>query len=107
MCVGKCAYSSSCEDWGMTCSMFFYLIFILSVILSIVFAIVLAHFYFKGNYSDFEEFSRCRYLTKKFKTDYNFIFKIKNEFKMPFVLILITEFFNFIKLIAESGSMYS
>ena len=43
-----------------------------------------------------------KYLTKNFRKDYNFIFKIKNDFKMPFVLILITEFFNFVKLVIES-----
>ena len=95
----ECNYSD--KDWLMTCGIIFYFLFTLALILSIVFAIILAHYYFKGNYNDFEEFSRCRYLTKYFRTDYNFIFKIKNEFKMPFVLILLTEFFNFVKLIAE------
>ena len=70
--------------------------------LSIIFAIVFGHYYFKGNYNDFEKFSRSRYLTKKFKEDYDFVFKIKSGFNMPFVLILITELCNFIKLIAES-----
>ena len=67
----------------------------------IVFAIVLIHYYSKGNYNDFEEFSRCRYLSKQFRIDYNFVFKIKNEFKLPFAVVIIMEFFNFIKLIAE------
>ena len=59
----------------------FYLFFIFAAILSIVFAILLMHYYSKGDYSDFEEFSRCRYLSKQFRRDYDFIFKIKNEFK--------------------------
>ena len=87
----------------MKCGLFFYVIFLLNVILSIAFAIVLAHYYFKGKYNEFEEFSRCRYLTKRFKTDYDFIFKIKSEFKMPFVLILISEFFNFINIAIENS----
>jgi len=91
------------EDSAMCCVLFFYIIFLLSVILNIVFAIVLAHYYFKGKYSDFEEFSRCRFLTKRFKTDYDFIFQIKNEFKMPFVIILISEFSNFINIINDSS----
>ena len=91
------------QDLAMSCGILFYLFFLLSVILSIAFAIVLAHYYFKGKYNDFEEFSRCRYLTKRFKTDYDFIFKIKSEFKMPFVLILISEFFNFINILNESS----
>ena len=77
--------------------------FVVCVLLSIIFAIVLMHYYFKGNYTDFEEFSRCRYLSKQFRKDYEFIFKIKNEYKLPFVVIVITEFFNFIKLVAEFG----
>ena len=96
--IGKHQYNDSLSIGFAFC---FYIFFILAVILSFVFAILLGHYYFKGNYSDFEEFSRCRYLTKKFKIDYNFIFKIKDEFKMPFILIFISAFFNFIKLIAE------
>ena len=88
---------------GLAFGMLFYLFFILSVILNIAFAIVLAHYYFKGKYNDFEECSRCRFLTKKFRTDYDFVFKIKNEFKMPFVLILLSEFFNFINIIVEDS----
>ena len=82
----------------------FYLFLILGIILSLVFAIILAYYYSKGNYSDFEEFSRCRYLSKRFKIDYTFIFRMKEGYTTPFFLILITEFFNFIKLIGEAGS---
>ena len=74
---------------------------VISVILCLAFSIVLAHHYFKSNFSDFEEFSKCRYLIRQFKRDYNFIFTIKNEFKMPFVLILLTEFFNCVGLLFE------
>ena len=59
------------------------------------------HYYSKGNYSDFEEFSRCRFLSKQFRKDYDFIFKLKNEYKMPFAVLLIMEFFNFIKLVGD------
>lgn len=80
--------------------------FMIGVILSLIFAIILMHYYFKGNYSDFEEFYRCRYLSKQFRKDYQFIFKIKNEYKLPFIVIVITEFFNFIKLVAEFGGNF-
>lgn len=83
------------------CAGVFYVFLILGVILSLIFSIILIHYYFKGNYSDFEEFSRCSYLTKNFRRDYNFIFKMQDSYKTPFVLILFTEFFNFIKLISE------
>ena len=96
------SYSSK-RDWLMCFGSLFYLFFIFGVILSLVFAIVLIHYYSKGDYSDFEEFSRCRYLSRKFRKDYDFVFNFKNEYKMPFAIILITEFFNFIKLIAENS----
>ena len=80
----------------------FLIFFLLSIILSIIFSIILMHYYSKGNYSDFEEFSRCRYLSKKFRKDYDFVFRMKNEYKLPYAIIIITEFFSFIKLIVES-----
>ena len=99
ICFSKCKHDES-YMWAALC---FYVIFVLAFILNVIFAIVLAHYYFKGDYNDFEEFSRCRYLTRRFKWDYQFVFKIKNAFNMPFVLILITELFNFLKLVAEAG----
>ena len=101
MCIKKC---SSCKgDCDKIGANFLAIIFLLSVILSIVFAIILAHYYYKGNYSDFEEFSRCSYLAKRFRTDYNFIFRIKEGYNAPFFLVIIAEFFNFFKIIIELG----
>ena len=80
----------------------FYLFFIMSIILCFSFSIVLAHYYFKSKFSDFEEFSKYRYLTKQFKTDYDFIFKIKDELKMPDVLILFVELLNSFKFVYEN-----
>ena len=89
------------KEWGTLFRGLFFFFAVISVILCLAFSIVLAHHYFKSNFSDFEEFSKCRYLTRQFKRDYNFIFTIKNEFKMPFVLILLTEFFNCVGLLFE------
>ena len=94
MCIKKC------DKIGAN---FLAIIFLLAVILSIVFAIILAHYYYKGNYSDFEEFSRCSYLAKRFRTDYNFIYRIKEGYNAPFFLVIIAEFFNFFKIIIELG----
>ncbi len=91
------------RDWLMCFGSLFYLFFYLGVILSLVFAIILIHYYSKGDYSDFQEFSRCRYLSRKFRKDYEFVFNIKDEYQMPFAIIIITEFFNFVKLIAENN----
>ena len=101
LCISKCSYGMKDCIAGSIC---FYIILVLGVILSLVFAIILAHYYYKGNYSDFEEFSRCSYLTNRFRSDYDFIFKIKEGYNAPFFLVLIAEFFNFIKLIAEGGN---
>ena len=95
-CLNQCT-----RDWGTICSGLFFFFAVISLILCLAFSIVLAHHYFKSNFSDFEEFSKCRFLTRKFKRDYNFIFTIKNEFKMPFVLVLLTEFFNCIGIVFD------
>ena len=95
-CLSKCDI-----DLGIGCSGLFFVFALISVILCIAFSIVLAHHYFKSDFNAFEEFSKCRYLTSQFKRDYNFIFTIKDEFKMPFVLILLTEFFNCIGLLFD------
>ena len=99
--IGSKQYGSK-QSWFMCFGMLFYIIFYLGFILSIIFAIILMHYYSKGDYSDFEEFSRCRYLSRQFKKNYDFVFNMKNEYKMPYAIIIITEIFNFIKLIAES-----
>ena len=66
----------------------FFIIFIIAFILTTGFSTVLVNYCFKGNYNVFEEFSRCRYLTKSFKSDYNFVLKIKNGFNMTFFYII-------------------
>ena len=80
-----------------------YILHLIAVILSIIFAIILVHYYTKGNYRDFSEFYRCRYLSQKFRKDYSFVFDVETGYQTPIALIIITEFFNFIKLIAEFG----
>ena len=96
-------HSYSNRNCWMCLGTLFLTFFFLGFILSIVFAIILMHYYSKGDYSDFEEFSRCRYLSSNFRRNYDFVFKMKNEYKMPYAIIIITEFFNFVKLIAESN----
>ena len=91
------------QDLFMCFGLLFYTFFYLGFILSIIFAIILMHYYSKGDYSDFEEFSRCRYLSRQFKKNYDFVFNMKNEYKMPYAIIIITEIFNFVKLVAESN----
>lgn len=102
ICISKHSYHYS--ENSLCCASFFYVICLLGIILSLAFAIVLAYYYSKGNYNDFEDFSRCRYLKKNFRADYDFIFQIKNGYKLPITLVIITEFFNFIKFVVEMGT---
>ena len=95
-------YSFYYRDRSICFASLFYCIFVLAFILSIIFAIILGHYIYKGDYNGFEEFSRCRYLSKGFKKHYNFVFDLKNGLSVPFFCIVITEIFNFIKLITES-----
>lgn len=75
----------------------------ISIILSIIFALILIHNYSKGNYRDFAEFYRCRYLSQQFRKDYSFVFDVERGYQMPIAIIILTEFFNFIKLITENS----
>lgn len=97
--IGRHKDSGSCVGFGCL----FYVLHVIAVILSIIFAIILVHYYTKGNYRDFYEFYRCRYLSQKFRKDYSFVFDVETGYQTPMALIIITEFFNFIKLIAEFG----
>ena len=93
---------SSCQScFPVQASFIFIVTYVLAFFLSIAFAIVLAHYLFKGNYRDFEEFSRCRYLSKGFREDYEYIYDIKDGFQFPFVIVLLIELLNFLKLLAE------
>ena len=85
------------------CGFLIYILHLIAVILSLIFAIILVHYYTKGNYRDFSEFYRCRYLSQKFRKDYSFVFDVETGYQTPMALIILTEFFNFIKLIAEFG----
>ena len=97
--TGKCKGSGTTSGFGCL----FYVLHVIAVILSIIFAIILVHYYTKGNYRDFYEFYRCRYLSQKFRKDYSFVFDVETGYQTPMALIILTEFFNFIKLIAEFG----
>ena len=88
------------NEWFFCYFCMFYFFLFVSVILSLSFALVLAHHYFKAEFNDFVDFSKCKFLTKQFRIDYDFIFKIKDEFKIPFVIILFTEFLNFVRLVS-------
>lgn len=97
--VGKSKGYDGMEIFGF----FLYFLAVISIILSIIFAIILIHYYSKGNYRDFDEFYRCRYLLQQFRKDYSFVFDIETGYQMPISIIVLTEFFNFIKLITENS----
>ena len=99
-CIGK--YKSHSNNCYVCLSAILLICFTLALILNLVFAIILVHYYSKGNYSDFEEFSRCRYLSRQFRKDYDFIFTVKNQYKTLLVIIMMIEILNFINLIYKS-----
>ena len=69
---------------------FFFLDFILIIVFGILFAV---HFS-KSNFDEFNEFTKCRYLNKQFREDYDFIYSIKDGFQTPLVFIILLEFFS-------------
>ena len=61
-------------------------------ILIIVFGILFAVHFSKSNFDEFNEFTKCRYLNKQFREDYDFIYSIKDGFQTPLVFIILLEF---------------
>ena len=48
-------------------------------------------YYYKGKYGDFEEFGGCYFFDKnKFMEEYDFIFKIKKNFKKVCIINIIS-----------------
>jgi hypothetical protein len=80
----------------LICSFFW-----ISSILSIIFGSILAYHYYASNFDDFVEFSKCKFIAKNFKSDYNFVFVIKKDFVVPYALIIISQFFECLKSSVE------
>ena len=99
-CIGRC--KSDSDNNYFVLGAISLICFILALILNLVFAIILVHYYSKGNYSDFEEFSRCRYLSREFRKDYDFIFSVKNQYKTLLATIITATIPYFIYLMISS-----
>ena len=69
---------------------FIFLAFI-DFVLIIVFGFLFTIDYSDCNFDEFTEFSRCRYLHKRFREDYDHIYSIKDGFQTPLILIIIIE----------------
>ena len=63
----------------------------LDLILLLIFGILFASSFSDCNFEDFVEFSKCRYLNKQFRKDYDFIYKIKDGFQTPLIFLIIIE----------------
>ena len=74
---------------------------ILALILIIVFGILFAVHFSKSNFDEFKEFTKCRYLNKQFRKDYDFIYSIKDGFQTPLVFIILLEFFSCFSSISD------
>ena len=69
----------------------------------IVFCILFAVHYSKSNFDEFNEFTKCRYLNKQFRKDYDFIYSIKDGFQTPLVFIILLEFFSYFTSMPDLG----
>ena len=66
------------------------ILYIINSILNIVFFELLSHNFSDSNFEDFETFSNCAYLTRKFKRKYDFINTVKNNCERISVVNLIS-----------------
>ena len=67
----------------------FLILSLLSSILTLIFFIILSVHYFKSNFDDFDEFSKCEYLNPYFDKDYDFVYVVKNNYLKYFIVYLI------------------
>ena len=67
----------------------FLILSLLSSILALIFFIILSVHYFKSNFDDFDEFSKCEYLNPYFDKDYDFVYVVKNNYLKYFIVYLI------------------
>ena len=67
----------------------FLILSLLSSILTLIFFIILSVHYFKSNFDDFDEFSKCEYLNPYFDKDYDFVYVVKNTYLKYFIVYLI------------------
>ena len=81
---------SYCESCTKVLPCIFLLINTIVGIISLVFFIILSYYIYKGKFGDLKTFSKCEYLTRKFQTDYDFAFKIKNNFKKFFIMTIVS-----------------
>ena len=66
-----------------------FILSLLSSILALIFFIILSVHYFKSNFDDFDEFSKCEYLNPYFDKDYDFVYVVKNNYLKYFIVYLI------------------
>ena len=71
-------------------SLIFTIFYIANSILNVVFFELLSHNFSDSNFEDFETFSNCAYLTRKFKRKYDFINTVKNNCERISVVNLIS-----------------
>ena len=83
------------------CSRFIFILLLLSLvaeILFLIFFIIISVNYFNSQFGRFKQFSKCEYLGSSFKSDYDFVNDLKKNFKIFFILGLISFFLNFLQI---------
>ena len=61
--------------------------------ISLVFFVIASVFYFDSKFGEFKKFSKCKYLGRNFKADYDFIFDVKKYFLVFFIFYIISYVF--------------
>ena len=90
---------SSCQSCAKALSCIFLLINSIVGIISLLFFIFLSYYVYKGKFGDLETFSNCQYLNRKFQTDYDFAFTVKDNFKKLFIMNIISICLNTVQCI--------
>lgn len=68
---------------------------LLSTILAFIFFILVSVYYFKVNFDDYDEFSKCEYLNSHFENEYDFINVVKKNYLRFFIGYIVALFLNF------------
>jgi len=89
------AYKDSSKDYYADKNMIkfaiiYTILYIINSILNIVFFELLSHNFSDSNFEDFETFSNCAFLTRKFKRKYDFISTVKNNCERISIVNLIS-----------------
>jgi hypothetical protein len=74
-----------------------FLLYIINLIVNLILFIIASVHYFKSKWNDFDEFSNCRYLNRRFNNDYHFVYVVDNNYKKFFILNIVSIILNILQ----------